>query len=110
MVLALALSYGGRDEIVDACRAIADEIAAGRLRAQDVDAAAIEARLYAPHGGDVDLVVRTAGEQRLSNFLTWQSVYAEFVSLPVLWPDMGIADLHAALRAYGCRQRRFGGV
>jgi undecaprenyl diphosphate synthase len=110
MVLCLALSYGGRDEIADACRSIAAEVQAGRLAVEDIDSAAVAAHLYAPHAADVDLVVRTASEQRLSNFLPWQTTYAEYVSLPVLWPDMGVADLHAALREYQGRERRFGTV
>lgn len=110
MTLTLALSYGGRDELVDACRRIGAEIAAGRLDPGRIDTATIDAHLYAPGAADVDLVIRTAGEQRLSNFLPWQSVYAEYVSMPALWPDFTTADLHAAIAEYQARDRRFGRV
>lgn len=110
MVLCLALSYGGRDELADACRAIAAAVQAGRLAVDSIDAATVAGHLYTPDVADVDLVVRTAGEQRLSNFLPWQTAYAEYVSLPVLWPDLGVADLHVALREFQCRVRRFGTV
>jgi undecaprenyl diphosphate synthase len=110
MVLCLALSYGGRDELVDACRALAGEAAAGRLRPADIDAAAVQARLYAPAASDVDVVIRTAGEHRLSNFLIWQATYAEYVSVKPLWPDFSVADYLAALGEYQGRERRFGGL
>jgi undecaprenyl diphosphate synthase len=110
MVLSLALSYGGRDEIADACRAIAQAAVAGALRPEDIDAATVGRHLYAPHAPDVDVVVRSAGEQRLSNFLLWEASYAEYVAIPTLWPDFGVADLHAALREYQGRARRFGGI
>ena len=110
MVLSLALSYGGRDEIADACRAIAEQVAAGRLAPGQIDAATVAAHLYAPHAPDVDVVVRSAGEHRLSNFLLWEASYAEYVAIPTLWPDFGEGDLHAALREFQGRERRFGGV
>jgi undecaprenyl diphosphate synthase len=114
MALCLALSYGGRDEIVDACRAIARDVAAGRLDPEAVDAAAVQARLYAGAcrfgADDVDVVIRTAGESRLSNFLPWQANYAEYVSVAPLWPEFTVADYHAALREFQARERRFGGV
>jgi undecaprenyl diphosphate synthase len=109
-VLCLALSYGGRDELVDACRALAAAVAAGRLEPAAIDAAAVQAHLYAPHAADVDLVVRTAGEQRLSNFLPWQTTYAEYVSVAACWPDFTAAVYHEALRAFQGRERRFGAV
>ena len=109
-ILSLALSYGGRDELVDACRAIAADADAGRLAPEAVDAAAVQARLYAPHAEDVDVVIRTAGEMRLSNFLTWHATYAEYISAPELWPEFGVAPYHAALREFQGRERRFGGV
>lgn len=108
MTLTLALSYGGRDELVDACRALARRVAAGELAPEDIDAAALQEALY--DGDDVDLVIRTAGEQRLSNFLPWQTAYAEFVSHPACWPEFTVADLHACLREYQRRERRFGRV
>ncbi|MDA3962028.1 MAG: polyprenyl diphosphate synthase [Planctomycetota bacterium] len=110
MTLSLALSYGGRDEIVDACRALAQRVAAGELDPSEIDAAALDAHLYAPGSPDVDLVVRTAGEQRLSNFLPWEAVYAEYVSVAPLWPEFTVADFHAALGEYQSRDRRFGRV
>lgn len=110
MVLSLALSYGGRDEITDACRAIAAEVAAGRLAPHEITQETVQAHLYAPRAEDVDLVIRTAGEQRLSNFLPWQATYAEYVSVGALWPDFGVTAYHAALAEYQARERRFGGV
>ena len=110
MTLCLALSYGGRDELLDACRAIATKVAAGHLKAEAITAQVMQDHLYAPHAGDVDVVIRTAGEMRLSNFLPWQATYAEYVSAAALWPDFSVADLHAALRTFQSRERRFGGV
>ncbi|MDD2326664.1 MAG: isoprenyl transferase [Alphaproteobacteria bacterium] len=108
ITLILALSYGGRQEIVAATRALAAKVAAGELAPEAVDQAAIAAHLYAPDVPDPDLVVRTSGEQRLSNFLIWQAAYAEFVFQDVLWPDYGEEHLRAALADYASRDRRFG--
>jgi len=108
--LVLALSYGGRAELADAARRIAEEAAAGTLRPGEVTEETVAARLYAPGIPDPDLVVRTSGEFRLSNFLLWQAAYSEWVVTPVLWPDFGEDDFRAALEAYAKRQRRFGGV
>ena len=110
MTLCLALSYGGRDELVEACRAIAAEVAGGRLRPEEIDALTVQGHLYAPAAGDVDVVIRTAGEMRLSNFLIWQASYAEYVSVAPLWPAFSIGDYHAALGEYQRRERRFGGL
>jgi undecaprenyl diphosphate synthase len=110
MVLCLALSYGGRDELVEACRGIAAAVAAGRMRAEDISAGTVQDHLYAPSASDVDMVIRTAGEMRLSNFLIWQATYAEYVSVAPLWPDFTVADYHAALHEYLARERRFGGL
>ena len=110
MTLCLALSYGGRDELVDACRAIAALVAAGRLDAGQITASTLQAHLYAPAASDVDVVIRTAGEMRLSNFLIWQATYAEYVSVAPLWPDFSVSDYHAALAEYQRRERRFGGL
>ncbi len=107
--LCLALSYGGRAEIVDACRALAREVAAGRMRPGDIDEAALSARLYQP-GRDPDLLVRTAGELRVSNFLLWQISYSELHVTPACWPEFGVPELHAALRAYATRTRKYGGL
>ncbi|MCS6970060.1 MAG: polyprenyl diphosphate synthase [Planctomycetota bacterium] len=108
MVLTLALSYGGRAELVDACRELARRVAAGELDPEEIDEARLGAALY--DGEEVDLVIRTAGEQRLSNFLLWQTAYAEFISHPALWPEFTVADFHACLREYQRRERRFGRV
>jgi undecaprenyl diphosphate synthase len=111
--LCLAINYSSRAEIADAARAIADDVAAGRLRAADVNEETVASRLYtAPMGdvGDPDLLIRTAGELRVSNFLLWQISYAEMHVTPALWPDFGIADLHAAVRDFATRRRKFGAV
>jgi undecaprenyl diphosphate synthase len=110
LVLCLALSYGGRDELVDACRAIATAVAKGRLEPGAVDEQTLARHLYAPQASDVDVVIRTAGEHRLSNFLPWQTAYAEYVSVAPLWPDFTVTDYHAALKEYQRRERRFGGI
>ena len=103
-VLNIAVNYGGRSEIVDAIRAMAR--AGADLRT--LDEAAVSDFLYTQCLPDPDLIIRTAGEMRLSNFLLWQSAYAEFYSTPTLWPDFGEADLEQALVAYQSRVRRFG--
>lgn len=110
LTLVIALSYGAQDEIVRATRAIAEAVAAGRL-----DPAAIDAGLIAAHldTGDLpppDLVIRTSGEQRLSNFLLWQAAYAELVFTDQLWPDFDATSLAAAISEYGTRERRYGGL
>jgi undecaprenyl diphosphate synthase len=107
--LCLALSYGGRLEIVDACRALAREVEAGRMRPEDIDEAAFARHLYQP-GRDPDLLVRTAGELRVSNFLLWQISYAELHVTQACWPDFSVAELHAALRSYATRTRKYGGL
>jgi len=104
LVLNIAFNYAGRTEIVDAVRAI---VAAG-TPADEIDEAAIAARLYTAGLPDPDLVIRTGGEQRLSNFLIWQSAYAEFHSCPALWPDFDADAFDAALEEYAGRGRRFG--
>ena len=106
--LILALSYGGRAEIVDAVRAIAADVRAGRLAPEAIDEKAIAARLYLPDVPDPDLMIRTSGELRLSNFLLWQLSYAEFYFTETLWPDFREADFAKALEEYARRQRRFG--
>ncbi|HYM97784.1 MAG TPA: polyprenyl diphosphate synthase [Candidatus Sulfotelmatobacter sp.] len=104
-VLNVCLNYGGRAEIVDAVRRlIADGVASG-----DVDEAAISARMYNPELPEPDLIIRTAGERRVSNFLLWQSAYAEMLVSETLWPDYDEVDLKAALADYAARERRFGG-
>jgi len=110
MILSLALSYGGRDEMVDACRAIAQRALRGELDPEELDDEVLQGHLYAPLAEDVDLVIRTAGEYRLSNFLPWQTVYAEYVGIDVLWPEVTAEDYFAALREFQNRERRFGRV
>jgi len=107
--LNVALSYGARDEIVAAAREIATAVAAGRLPADAVDEAAFERFLFTAGMPDPDLVIRTSGELRLSNFLLWQSAYSELVFLDVYWPDFGRADFEFALAEFARRERRFGG-
>jgi undecaprenyl diphosphate synthase len=106
MILNVAFNYGGRAEIVDACRRA---LAAG-LSPEELTEERFASFLYTAGCPDPDLVIRTAGEMRLSNFLIWQSAYSEFYSTPVLWPDFGKEDLQAAIRAYGQRIRKFGGL
>ena len=108
MVLSLALSYGGRSEIVQAAQALAREVQAGRLKLEQIDAALFARSLYTADLPDPDLVIRTSGEYRLSNFLLWQSAYAELYVTETLWPDFREEDFHSALEAYRQRDRRFG--
>ena len=110
MVLCLALSYGGRREIADAARALAEQVASGALRPEDVDEAALARNLYCPELPDPDLLIRTAGELRISNFLLWQVSYAEIHVSDVCWPEFREPHLWAALRDYGRRVRKFGKV
>ncbi len=106
MTLAVAFNYGGQAELADAAQRAAEDLAAGRLRAIDEDA--IAARLYEPSLPPVDLLVRTSGEQRTSNFLTWQAAYAELVFTDVLWPDFDRHTLRDCVVEYQRRERRFG--
>ena len=106
--LNIALSYGARDEIVAAARALAADAAAGLIDPAAIDEAAFANRLTTAGQPDPDLIIRTSGEQRLSNFLLWQSAYAELVFLDVLWPDFDAAQFTLALEAYAGRERRFG--
>jgi undecaprenyl diphosphate synthase len=108
--LTLALSYGGRDEIAAAARSLARAAVAGTIDPEAIDIAAVQAHLYAPLTPDVDVVIRTAGEQRLSNFLPWQTVYSEFVYFDLYWPDFTEETFFEALRIYQARGRRFGKV
>jgi undecaprenyl diphosphate synthase len=108
MTLVLALSYGGRQEIAAAVRALARKVESGLLTAEAVDEKQIAAHLYTHDMPDPDVVIRTSGEKRTSNFLLWQSAYAEYVFQDVLWPDYGEAHLAAALEEFAMRERRFG--
>ncbi len=110
MVLALALSYGARQEIADAARRIAEEAKAGRLDPANVDEAAIAKHLYDPDAMDVDLLIRTGGDLRISNFLLWQISYAELWVTPKFWPEFHKPDLHEAILEFNRRERRFGGL
>ena len=110
MTLQIAFNYGGRAELVDAARALAADVAAGRLSPEDVEEASLGERLYGPDAPDCDLLVRTSGERRLSNFLLWEAAYAELVFDDVLWPDFRREHLYAAIEEFQRRTRRFGAV
>ena len=110
MTLVMCVNYGGRAEIVDAAAALARDAAAGRLDPSSVDERTFAAYLDEPDMPDVDLFLRTSGEQRVSNFLLWQSAYAEMVFLPDLWPDVDRRHLWRAVEQYAARERRLGGV
>jgi undecaprenyl diphosphate synthase len=110
MVLAMALNYGGRAEIVDATRAIARKCADGQLRAEDIDEQCISDHLYTKGLVDPDLLIRTANELRVSNYLLWQISYSEFYVTDTLWPDFDLDVLEKAFMAYAQRDRRFGAV
>jgi undecaprenyl diphosphate synthase len=110
MTLTLALSYGARTEIVDAARQIAREVKAGTLDPETVNEDTIGSHLYTAGIPDPDLLVRTSGEMRISNFLLWQISYAEIVVTPKLWPDFTKEDLFAAMQEYARRNRRYGGI
>jgi undecaprenyl diphosphate synthase len=110
MKLCLAINYGGRAELVDATRKIARAVARGELDPEQIDEHTIAQALYTAGMPDPDLLIRTAGEMRVSNFLLWQISYAELHVTPVCWPEFSEAHLHDALRDYASRQRRFGGL
>jgi undecaprenyl diphosphate synthase len=110
ITLQFCVNYGGRAEIADAAAAIAREVAAGRLNPEKVDERTIARHLDEPDLPDVDLFVRSSGEQRTSNFLLWQSAYAELVFLDTLWPDFDRRDLWRAVQSYAARDRRYGGA
>jgi len=104
----VALAYGGRDEILDAIRALAEEVRAGRLQPEEIDSGAVSRRLYTADLPDPDLVFRTSGEERISNFLLWQSAYSELYFSDVLWPGLTRTDFLRAIQAYQKRRRRYG--
>lgn len=110
MVLNLAMNYGGRAEITRAAREFAQDVASGRVKAEDLTEEGFSRYLYTAGQPDPDLIIRPSGEERLSNFLLWQSAYAEFVYFDILWPDFKTKDLDEAIAIYSSRQRRFGGV
>jgi undecaprenyl diphosphate synthase len=110
LILTLALSYSGRAEIVDAVRSIVGDAVAGRVKETDITPELIGAHLYTAGTPDPDLLIRTSGELRLSNFLLWQLSYTEIHVTPKLWPEFTRADLFAAIQDYSQRHRRFGGI
>jgi undecaprenyl diphosphate synthase len=110
LTLIVAFNYGGRQEIAAAARALAIDAAAGRIDARGIDEAMLAQRLDTSGIPDPDLIIRTSGEQRLSNFLLWQAAYSEFVFLPMLWPDFDRQAFAAALAEFSARERRFGRV
>jgi undecaprenyl diphosphate synthase len=110
MTLVVALNYGGRTEVVDAVKQLLEEHGRGRVRSERISAKSISRRLYLPDVPDPDLLIRTSGEMRTSNFLLWQAAYAELWFTPVLWPDFTREQLFEAIRDYQKRDRRFGRV
>lgn len=110
LTLLLALSYGSRQEIVNAARKLAEEAKAGLIDPEDIDEDRVAGRLFTAGIPDPDLLIRTSGECRISNFLLWQCAYAEMLFLDTLWPDFGEADLERAVRDFICRERRYGAV
>ena len=110
MTLAIALNYGSRTEITRAARRLAEEVAAGRLKADEIDEGRIEAALDTRDLPPLDLLIRTSGEHRLSNFLLWQAAYAELYFTDTLWPDFDGDEMRAALTEYAGRERRYGGL
>jgi undecaprenyl diphosphate synthase len=110
LTLVVALSYGGRTEIVEAARRLAVDVTEGNLRPEDIDEATFADRLFTADIPDPDLLIRTSGEKRISNFLLWQLAYAEFVFIDTLWPDFSEADFENAIREYQGRERRYGAI
>ena len=110
MILYLAINYGGRQEIVNAVKSMLGEVASGEISAEDVTEDMISERIYTPDVPDADLIIRPSGEQRLSNFLLWQSAYSEFWYSDINWPDFTTKDFAKAILDYQNRNRRFGGV
>jgi undecaprenyl diphosphate synthase len=110
MTLTMAFNYGGRVEIADAVRRILADHDAGLLKGEKITPESIASRLYHPDMPDPDLIIRTSGEERISNFLLWQAAYSELYFTPVLWPDFNREHLYEAIRDYQKRSRRFGGV
>lgn len=108
--LCLAINYGGRSELVDAVKQIAEEVRSGAYSAEAIDETTIQSHLYTQDMPEPDLLIRTAGEMRVSNFLLWQISYAELWVTAKCWPDFQVADLHQAIRDFAARDRRFGGL
>ena len=110
LILVVAFNYGARQEIARAMRGIAEDVACGRLTPDAVTAELVASRLDAPDLPDPDVIIRTSGEQRLSNFLLWQAAYSELIFVPIYWPDFDRTALENALAEYRRRERRFGGL
>ena len=110
LTLAIALNYGGQDELVRAARTLAEDVRDGRIAPEAIDAGAIEARLDTRDLPPLDLLIRTSGERRLSNFLLWQAAYAELLFIDTLWPDFDAAALASAVADFARRDRRYGGL
>jgi undecaprenyl diphosphate synthase len=108
--LLMAFNYGGRDELIDAFRALARRVARGELSPDEISESHVNQALYTGDVPDPDLLIRTSGEMRISNFLLWQIAYTELWITPTLWPDFGAADLYRAMAEFQSRNRRFGGV
>ncbi len=108
--LVFAISYGSRAEIAEAVRSIADKVARGAIKPEEIDEQTVHAHLSTYPSADPDLIIRTSGETRLSNFLLWQAAYSELYFTPVLWPDFSKRDLSVALASFGERERRYGGI
>jgi undecaprenyl diphosphate synthase len=110
LTVLMAFNYGGRDELIDAFRALARQVQAGELKPDEISEKAISEALYTADIPDPDLLIRTSGEMRVSNFLLWQIAYTELWVTPTLWPDFGAADLYRAVAEFQGRTRRFGKV
>lgn len=110
MVLNIALNYGGRAEIVRAVQLLATDVQKGRLLPENITESMISSHLYTAGQPDPDLIIRPSGENRISNFMLWQSAYAEYVVMDILWPDLTTEDLEHAFDLYAARNRRFGGI
>ncbi len=110
MILNIAVNYGGREEILQATKLLAQKVAKGELKAEDITEKEMEDCLYTKNQPRPDVIIRTSGELRLSNFMLWQSAYAEFVSVDTLWPDFTRADFDKAIAEFCSRNRRFGGI
>ena len=110
LILNIAISYGARSEIVEACRSIALDVASGKIKAEDIDQDCVNSHLHTAHLPPPDLLIRTSGEQRLSNFLLWQMAYTEFYFTDIHWPDFNKEEFAKALQAYATRDRRFGKI
>jgi undecaprenyl diphosphate synthase len=110
MTMVFAFNYGGRQEIIDAIKRVAADLLAGALRPGEIDDRTVKDHLYIPDMPDPDLIIRTSGEQRTSNFLLWEAAYSEYVFTPVLWPDFDRDELARCIAEYQDRDRRFGGA